>query len=207
MLTKKEIKLLKFIKYAPILIVSFLCLTITFLLYIEKNIILKKDLDNIKNEYLEKNKHIVKNEVEKVYNYIFHKKENSENELKLNIKNRVLEAHSIMTFIYEKYKDRETKEQIKQRIKDSLRSLRFNDNRGYFYINDMQGYNILHPLQPKLEDTLIIEHKDSANQKIVQNIIKDLENSNESYNILYWQKPEDLKNQYKKITPSTELVR
>lgn len=54
MLTKKEIKLIKLIKFAPVFIVSLLCVIITFLLYIEKNITLKKDLENIKTEYLEK---------------------------------------------------------------------------------------------------------------------------------------------------------
>ena len=47
MLTKKEIKLIRLIKFAPVFIVSLLCAIITFLLYIEKNIILEKDLKNM----------------------------------------------------------------------------------------------------------------------------------------------------------------
>ena len=42
MLSKKEIKLINFIKYTPILIVVFICLSITFLLYIDKNIVFLK---------------------------------------------------------------------------------------------------------------------------------------------------------------------
>ena len=200
MLSKKEIKLINFIKYTPILIVVFICLSITFLLYIDKNIVLQKDLKILQKEYLEKNKELIKDEVNKVYDYILHKKLNSEEELKKDIRNRVLEAHSVMTYIYEKYKDIETKEQITNRIKDSLRELRFNDNRGYFYIYSMDGYNILHPLLPKLENSNILDSKDENVKEIFLNIKKELEIKDEAYTDLFWKKPEDLNKEYKKIT-------
>ena len=202
MLTKKEIKLIKLIKFAPVFIVSLLCVIITLLLYIEKNITLKKDLVNIEAEYLQKNQAIVKDEIEKVYNYIVHKKQNSESELRTDIKNRVLEAHNIMNFIYEKYKDIETKEEITTRIKDSLKALRFNEGRGYFYIFDMDGKNILHPLNEDLENTFITNHSDSFRVKSIEEVINDLKGGDESYNEYFWNKPnsKDLKKEYKKIT-------
>ena len=119
MLSKKEIKLIKFIKYTPIFIVGIICLIITTLLSIEKNISLKQDLENLQKDYLEKNREIIKNEVQKVFDYIEHKKLNSEEDLRKNLKLRVEEASSLANYIYEKYKDKETKEQIINRIKDS----------------------------------------------------------------------------------------
>ena len=202
MLTKKEIKLIKLIKFAPVLIVSLLCAIITFLLYVEKNITLEKDLENIKSEYLEKNQNIIKDEVLKIYDYMIHKKINSEIELKDEIKNRVLEAHNIMTYIYEKYKDIETKEEIQERIKDSLKALKFNDGRGYFYIFEMNGKNILHPLNEDLENTSILNQKNSFKGNSIENVINDLKIKEESYNEYFWNKPDskDSKKEYKKIT-------
>ena len=200
MLSKKEIKLLKLIKYTPIFIVGILSIIITLLLYVEKNITLKKDLETLKTEYLEKNRLIIKNEVDKIYDYITYRKSLSEKELKEDIKNRVDEAHRLMTFIYEKYKDKETKEQITTRIKDSLRELRFNDNRGYFYIYNLNSYNIMHPLLPNLENTYVLENKDIRIQNIFKNIKKELAFNNETYAELYWQKPTDLNAEHKKIT-------
>ena len=43
-------------------------------------------------------------------------------------------AFDIVNYIYEKYKDKESKEEIISRIKDSLKAVRFNNNRGYYYI-------------------------------------------------------------------------
>ncbi|MDD2291501.1 MAG: cache domain-containing protein, partial [Aliarcobacter sp.] len=135
MLSKKEIKLIKLIKYTPIFIVGIVCLIITILLSIEKNMSLNKELETLKKEYLERNQEIVKNEVNKVYDYILYKKSNGEEELKQNLKIKVNEAYNVINYIYEKYKNKESKEQILNRIKDALRPIRFNDNRGYFYIN------------------------------------------------------------------------
>lgn len=112
MLTKKEIKLIKLIKYTPIFIVGIVCLIIIILLSIDRNISLNKELETLRKDYLEKNRGIIKNEVDKVYDYILQQKINSENELKENLRTRVIEAYNLANYIYEKYKNQETKEQI-----------------------------------------------------------------------------------------------
>ena len=200
MLTKKEIKLIKLIKYTPIFIVGIVCLIIIILLSIDRNISLNKELETLRKDYLEKNRGIIKNEVDKVYDYILQQKINSENELKENLRTRVIEAYNLANYIYEKYKNQETKEQIINRIKDSLRAIRFNDNRGYFYINSIDGINILHPINPELENHSILGLKDEFGNFSLVDIIRNARNSKESYTTLYWNKPEDLKKQYKKIT-------
>ena len=200
MLNKDEIKLIKLIKVAPIFIIIVVCSVITILLSIEKNISLNNDFRNLEKDYLEKNKETIKNQVENVYNYISHKKLNSENELKEDIKNQIDKAFDIVNYIYEKYKDKESKEEIISRIKDSLKAVRFNNNRGYFYIYTTNGINVLHPINPQFENKFMLNHKDSLGNFVIRDIFKDLENKKEAYTTLYWAKPEDLKNQYKKIT-------
>ena len=200
MLNKDEIKLIRFIKIAPIFIIIAVCSVITILLSIEKNISLNNDFKNLEKDYLEKNKETVKNQVENVYNYIVHKKLNSENELKEDIKNQIDKAFNTVNYIYEKYKDKESKEEIISRIKDSLKAVRFNNNRGYYYIYTTEGTNVLHPINPEFENKFMLNHKDSLGNFVIRDIFKDLENKKEAYTTLYWAKPEDLKNQYKKIT-------
>ena len=200
MLNKDEIKLIKLIKVAPIFIIIVVCSVITILLSIEKNISLNNDFRNLEKDYLEKNKETIKNQVENVYNYIVHKKLNSENELKEDIKNQIDKAFDIVNYIYEKYKDKESKEEIISRIKDSLKAVRFNNNRGYYYIYTIEGTNVLHPINPEFENKFMLNHKDNLGNFVIRDIFKDLENKKEAYTTLYWAKPEDLKNQYKKIT-------
>ena len=198
MLSNKEIKLIKLIKYTPILIVSFICLIITILLYMERNISVKKDLDKLQRDYLQNNKEIIKNEVEKVHNYISHEKLNSEVELKRNLKNRMEEAFNLVNYIYEKYKDKESKEEIISRIKDSLKAIKFNDNRGYYYIYNLKGFNVSHPVNPQFENKYMLDYKDNFGNFVLRDIINDLKDKKESFTTLYWEKPEDIKKQYKK---------
>ena len=200
MLSNKEIKLIKLIKYTPIIIVGFICLIITILLYVEKNISVKKDLDKLQRDYLQNNKEIIKNEVDKVHNYISHEKLNSEIELKRNLKNRMDEAFNLINYIYAKYKDKESKEEIISRIKDSLKAIKFNDNRGYYYIYNLKGFNISHPVNPQFENKYMLDYKDNFGNFVLRDIISDLKDKKESFTTLYWEKPEDIKKQYKKIT-------
>ena len=99
MLSKKELKLIKLIKFTPVFIVTLVCLIVTFLLYIDKNITLNEDLKKVQIDYLKNNQNVIKDEIEKVYDYIIHKKLNSEKELREDIKNRVIEAHNLMIYI------------------------------------------------------------------------------------------------------------
>ena len=136
-------------------------------MYIDKNITLNEDLKKVQIDYLKNNQNVIKDEIEKVYDYIIHKKLNSEKELREDIKNRVIEAHNLMIYIYEKYKDKESPEEIKTRIKDSLRALRFNDNRGYFYINDLNGTSVLNSLNPEIENKRILDLEDQLKNVVL----------------------------------------
>ena len=201
MLSKNEINLIKLIKYTPAIIVILVCAITTALLYIDKNIALDKDLKSLENEYLERNQKLIKVEVDNVHSYIIQKKLEKEEELKNDLKQKVYEAHNIMTYIYEKYKNKESDEQIKNRIKDSLKALRFNDNRGYFYINSMDGNSILHP-NNELEGTFVLNYEDETKTKIFKKIIEELRKQDEVYSEYYWNKLEnnDSKTKYKKLS-------
>ena len=74
MLSKNEIKLIKLIKFTPVFIVALVCVMVTFLLYVDKNITLQADLKTLQNDYLKRNENIIKDELEKVYDFIVNKK-------------------------------------------------------------------------------------------------------------------------------------
>ena len=200
MLSKNERKILKLIKYAPTLIVIAIIVVSSYLFFLDRQVHHEENVKNLKESFIEDRRENVKYEVNRVYEYILYEKQNSEQNLKINIKKRVDEAYKIMEFIYEKYKDVETKEQIEQRIKDSLRTFRFNENRGYFYIYNLDGKNILHPLKPELEGVNLINFQDKRGTYISKEIRKGLEKQDGLFFELYWNKPNDLQNQYRKIT-------
>ena len=198
MLSGNEKKIINFINYLPFLV--FICLLLLiFLIYLHNISTYQKDVNNLKKTFIKQNKEIINSEVNRVYKYIVHEKSNSEERLKESVKNRVNEVHSIITANYNKYKDIETKEQITQRIKDILRNYRYNNKQGYFFINNFDGLNVLHSLNPSLEGTNISNLKDKRGNFTFLDSIKTLKNKNSSFTTVYWGKENDLDNDYKKI--------
>ena len=199
MLAKNQKKILKIIQLSPFIIVGFLSIIITYFLFQNKNIHYKNEIKKITADFVKRNKNLVKSEVSRVYEYILYEKKNSERTLRRTIQEKVNEAHTTMFYIYEKYKETETKEQIITRIKDALRNYRFNHNRGYFYIYEKTGKNIMLPPQVKLEGKNFWNHQDAKGTYIIQEMSTLLEEDDEAFIEWFWYKPNDNTKQRKKI--------
>ncbi len=200
MLESKENKILNLIKYGPTTLVIILIILISYIFFLNQEAELKNDIQKLRKSLIQKNKQKIKSEVQSLYNYVKYERENSEKALKKNLEEKIYIAHKIMTHIYNKYKNTHTKKQIAEKIKEAIRDFRFNDNRGYIYIYESSGVNILHPLKPSLEGENLIEFRDKKGNNIARQILKGLEKSDDFILELYWNKPGDLKNEYKKIT-------
>ena len=146
---KNIINIIRFGVIIPILIFSLL---ITYIVIEQKNIALKKEIANLKNEYLEKNKSYVKNEVDRVFDSINYEINKSEESLKIFLKEKVYEAHNIAINIYKeesnlvKNEHAHSSEHVFNTIKHALGGMIYNDGRGYIFINNINGVNLLQPL-------------------------------------------------------------
>ncbi len=105
----------------------------------------------LEDDYITTRKDEIKTEVDRVISYVDFKRESTELELKESIKTRVYEAHDIASGIYDYYHEKKSDQEIQEMIKETLRPLIFNEGRGYFFIYDLQGTNILLPFSPGLE--------------------------------------------------------
>ncbi len=199
MLINSEKQLLNFVKYSPILVIMTIAIVVNSLIYIQNEKNFKKDLDIYKKNYIETNKTLIKVQVEKVYNDIINEKSKLEKELNDDLEKSVNQAYSIIENLYKKF-SHEGNDRVIELIKEALRDVRFNDNRGYFYIYNMKGKNVLHPLKPQLEGKSLLGTKDKKGQLITETMIKNLKKDGTFFNTLYWFKPDDLKGEYKKIT-------
>jgi signal transduction histidine kinase len=74
-----------------------------------------------------------------------------ENELKISLKEEVDKAYKIVDYIYYQNLDKPKSEVIKM-IKNALRTIRFNENRGYIFIYTLEGKNILNSAFPAIEE-------------------------------------------------------
>ncbi len=152
---------------------------------------------------MENNKKRVKNEIERVYNLIKNEKEKAEELLRLDLKKRVYEAHRIATSIYTEEntkKHTHSKEHNFQTIKNALSGMIYNEGRGYIFISDEHGTNLLQPLNKKLEGKNFLEFKDANGYEFAKKFVEVIDNKTEAYDTYYWYKNKDSLNAYKKIS-------
>lgn len=200
-----EKKILNIIKYGPVLPLIILSALITFFSIEDKNEDLKKEIETVKINYLNENKQLVKNEINKVVYLINLEIEKSKETLKKNIKEKVYEAHRVATNIYNSSIENEnknnlTREQIFDTIKYALTGMSYNGNKGYFFIDDINGTKLLQPFNKSFEGKNFLEFEDSKGYKFVKNRIEVIKNKSEAFDSYYWFKPNNKVDLYEKIS-------
>ena len=200
---KKILNIIRFGAIIPILIFS--CI-ITYILIDKKNEELKNEIDSIKSEYLERNKTNVKKEVDRVFDSINYEINKSEESLKFLLKEKVYEAHSIATNIYKEESDfmknghAHSQDHIFETIKNALGGMIYNNGRGYIFIDDRNGVNLLQPLNKDIEGKNLLEYTDAKGYQYMKKIADTVINKTEAYDEYYWYKSKDDKNTYKKLS-------
>lgn len=148
-----------------------------------------KESSHLKSTFIQSQKALVKNEVDHVVSYIDHQRNQTEKQLKESIQSRVYEAHSIAENLYDFYKDHKEVGDIRAIIREALRPIRFQDGRGYFFVYDMQGNNILLPHSPHLEGKNLWDLKDSKGLYTIRRFVRVIREKNEGFLTWHWYKP------------------
>jgi len=192
--------ILNIVKYTPSIFVVVIALLINFYISIDHTKNLKKDKEEIRKNYIKLNKNIIKTNINNVHKYINNKKLKSINSLKKEIKGQAYNAHNVMTTIYNDFKNMKSKEEIIQIIKSSLKNIRFNEGRSYFFIYDLNGTNIFHPVKPEREGKNFFNIQDLHKKFIIQESINIAKSKKaEGFQTWMFNKPNDTLKEYQKI--------
>ena len=196
----KEQQILSILKYSPSVFIILLSFALTLFFYFDNKRSFLEEKVSIEKNHITENKEIIKDEVYRAYSFIENLQNQTEIELKNSIKNRVYEAHSIMNAIYNKYKDKKSKEEILEIIKTSLQDLRYNSNRDYFFIVDNKGVSILQPSIKIFENKNLFEYEDVNGYKLMQSVVKTINEKSERFDEYYWKNPNSTQESSKKIS-------
>ena len=197
MLNKDEQKILRTVKLGPLFVIIF-SIIIIFIMIQNNNIQFAKEVQNIKKESILEKKELVKREVERVYNFIESEKKQTIQRIKTNIKNRVREAHDIATAIYENNLDKDQNE-VKKLINDALRVIRFSKGRGYFFVYETNGLNVMHPILHNIQGKNLWDFQDVKGTYVIRNLSRIAKTKGEGFFEWWWTKPADINNEYEKI--------
>ena len=143
----------------------------------------------LKEEYLAGQRRLVKEEVDRVIDYIRYQRSTTETTLKNQIKAQVDRAHAIADHLHRQYQGSRSDNEIKEMIREALRPIRFYDGRGYFFIYDLEGNNVLLPFSPQLEGKNLWDLRDSKGLYTIRRMVAMLREKGEGFLSWHWYKP------------------
>jgi len=199
MLSKEELRLIKTIRLVPVFVFIFSIFVIFFIT--EKNErVFEKNLELIEQKSILEKRSQIKNEISRVFNYLDEERKQTVSLIKKDIKGRTNEAYSIIESIVTKNQGKSPKE-IEKLVIDSLREIRFNDGRGYFFLYKTNGQVLMLPTLPHLENKNLWDVQDVKGSYIIRQVSQIATSQGEGFLTWWYNKPttSDTKKSFEKI--------
>ncbi len=147
------------------------------------------DIATIKSRYIESRKTKLVTDINNILQFIEYKQSNTMDRLKNDISERVYNGYSLASHIYSFYKDSLSRDQIRFRIIETLRPIRWHNGTGYFFIIEHDGTVRLNGDRPDLENHNIIGFQDSNGQFITKDMIELAMNNDSGFYRYTFTKP------------------
>jgi len=185
--------------FVTLLFSSFVVVGIAVLYITLQKEIFSQNNQSIHEKILENYKRELQNRVEIIEQYIAHKHNQTQERLKSSLKKRVYEAHEIIDSLYVYNKDKMDEKALKQLIIEALRTIRFNEGRGYYFIDTLEGECLLFPIRKSDEGKNILHYKDVNNKLVIQDFIDVARQDKEGFSVYHTHKPGKGQERYAKI--------
>ncbi|WP_293131666.1 cache domain-containing protein, partial [Moritella sp.] len=180
--------LLRLIQLIPIILSTVFTLIIIAQLLIDNRVELKEKIRNLRTEFNERQKQQIKNRVDTIYQQVSYERDRMENILKADIKEKVYQAYDTVNAIYSDNTDKSA-EDVHALIVTALKNIRFNNGRGYYFIYDLEGNNIMLPHHPDKEKTYLRDMQDSHGNYVIREFIALIKDKNEGFAKWWFYKP------------------
>jgi two-component system cell cycle sensor histidine kinase/response regulator CckA len=159
----------------------------------------KKEAVTLRENYFETQKSLIRAETDKVIDYIEYKKSQAEERLKQVISSRTNEAYDIALNLYNEHKTSKSSAEIEKIIKDALRPIRYNNQRGYYFITRLDGFEIMFADRPEMEDLNLLDLQDTKGKFVIRDMIDIIRQSGEGFYRYWWTKPNSIGKNFPKI--------
>ena len=193
-----DLKILRLIKIIPPIIVIIFATLVNVIIISNNQATLKADIKTLRQDFIKTEKELVKFQVKQLVQQIHYEKNSTITLLKKDIKARVYQAHRIATTIYEANKHK-PEVQVTKLITDALRSIRFNQGRGYYFIYKTNGLNVMHSTLPVIEGTSKWDYQDIKGNYVVRDMGQLAKSKGEGFSRWWFEKPQNKNKDFEKI--------
>lgn len=161
---------------------------------------LERETARYRQDYLDNQKAALKSQVYKIRSFLLVEKSRAERNLEQSIQQRTREAHGIASHIYQQGAGKLDDIQIQRQIRDTLRNIRFNDGRGYYFITALDRMEHLFPPNPALEERTVEEVFSAKGVQVVDDMIDIVRAKGEGFLRYDWPRPDDPTRDYRKYS-------
>ena len=99
----------------------------------------KHEVLMVRDHYIEMKKSIIRKEVQSIVRYIDYRQSRVRANLENELKGRTYEAYNYALFIYNKYRETMTSDQLKELVKSFLKSYEYKNGKGYYFAINHDG--------------------------------------------------------------------
>lgn len=149
----------------------------------------RKDVHSIRTRYLESQKKLVKTQVQRSLQFIKYQQRIAYKNIQKELQREVNMAHDLAMHIYTQYRASLSDAETAALIRETLRGLRFNDGRGYFFATWMNGTELLFADRPEFEGKDMRGLQDADGRYVVQEMIALMKEKDSAYYQYRWSKP------------------
>ncbi|MCF8309444.1 MAG: cache domain-containing protein, partial [Bacteroidales bacterium] len=186
---KKQVFARQFRRLLILIITSIILVTGAVGIYLEYHQA-SEEIDRYEEQIYTEKKRMMKNQVHKAISQMENEQKGIYKKVRRKLKKRVYEAHDQAMHMYNKYHASIPEPRLKDMIIESLRPSRFFNKRGYYFIVNLEGTELLYPLRPKLEGKNVLDMKDEKGNPVIKNEIKTVKEYGEGFVEAYWPAPE-----------------
>ena len=160
---------------------------------------LTEESRQVENRLLSERKDQLRERVHRAVDYIQFFQKKAEDHLKATIRTRTLEACEIAAGLVTRYRGKIETKTLEHIVRDSLRNIRYNNGRGYFFAINVSGIEELFADKPHLEGKDLTGMQDSNGQYVVKDMLAIAAKSGEGFYQYTWTKPGNNRNDNVKI--------
>jgi PAS domain S-box-containing protein len=146
---------------------------------------------SMRARYLGSYKDHLQTKVNTALSYIEFQKARIEPRLKQNIQGRVNEAHAIALNIFNQNRGKKSLSDMQEMVKDALRSIRFNNDRGYYFAFNLQGIEALFADRPEMEGKDMLPVQGAQGEYVVRDMLDIVKRQGEGFYQYTWSKPNE----------------
>ncbi len=187
---KKKLSLFDYFHIVAFIMFTTFTALFIFLSYTNAQTKFEHESQKLSESYLDSKKKMLHDEVLKFVDFIHSKKRDVYNKTQDTVKERVLEAYALALSIHERHKNTHTPAQIQEMIIETLRHLRFENGKGYYFITRLDGIEMLFADKPEMEGKNMLGLRNHEGRFVVKGMIDVVNAQKEGFYEYSWTKPQ-----------------